>query len=79
MKMIVIVFNLQILPLLYAYIRFKFLRNYTLGKNPLNLVTAYDSYYATNTYTPWQHKISVKLAVTAVVVTGTETTNQIVR
>ena len=29
MKMIVIVFNLQILPLLYGYIRFRFLRNYT--------------------------------------------------
>jgi hypothetical protein len=53
----------------------------TLGKNSLNLVTAYDSYYATNTCAAWQHKISVKLAVTAVrvLVIGRETTNQIVR
>jgi len=51
----------------------------TLAKNSLNLVTAYDSYSATNTCTAWQHKISVKLAVTAVLVTGTEKTNEIVR
>jgi hypothetical protein len=50
-----------------------------LGKNSLKLVTAYDSYYATHTCTALQHKISMKLAVAAVLVTGRETTNQIVR
>jgi len=35
MKMIVIFFNLQILPPLYAYIQFKFLRNYTDARKEL--------------------------------------------
>jgi hypothetical protein len=78
--MTVIFFNLQILSPLFAYIRLKFLRNYTdAGKEIPKLVTAYDSYYATNTCTAWQHKISVKLAVTTVLVTDRETTNQIIR
>jgi len=53
MKMIVIFFNLQVLPPLYAYIRFKFLRNYAdAGKelsepcNSIGLILCHSHMYS---------------------------------
>jgi hypothetical protein len=79
--MIVIFFNLQNSGTVICIYSVQIPQKYytDAGKELPKPCKTYDFYCATNACTAWQHKISVKLAVTAVLVTGRETTNQIVR